>query len=77
MSVIKADLSKAVWQHSPESNLDEPHIEIAFLDEGNVALRNSHEPDGTVLIYTPAEWEAFVLGARDGEFDLPEDDEEN
>ena len=25
---------------------------------------------GTVLRYTEAEWRAFVLGARDGEFDL-------
>ncbi|MGW3434123.1 DUF397 domain-containing protein [Streptomyces melanosporofaciens] len=27
------------------------------------------DPD-TVLRYTEAEWRAFVLGARDGEFDL-------
>jgi hypothetical protein len=23
-----------------------------------------------VLIFTPAEWEAFTLGVQDGEFDL-------
>lgn len=28
-------------------------------------------PGGTVLRYTAAEWEAFALGVRDGEFDLP------
>ena len=32
-------------------------------------MRNSKDPD-TVLRYTEAEWRAFVLGARDGEFDL-------
>jgi hypothetical protein len=34
-------------------------------------MRNSADPDGPVLLFTPAEWEAFVLGARDGEFDEP------
>jgi hypothetical protein len=32
-------------------------------------MRSSLDPD-TVLRYTEAEWRAFVLGARDGEFDL-------
>jgi hypothetical protein len=32
-------------------------------------MRSSLDP-GTVLRYTEAEWRAFVLGARDGEFDL-------
>jgi hypothetical protein len=37
-------------------------------------MRSSLDPD-TVLRYTAAEWHAFVLGARDGEFDLePEPD---
>jgi hypothetical protein len=40
-------------------------------------MRSSLDHD-TVLRYTEAEWRAFVLGARDGEFDLepaPEQDE--
>lgn len=32
-------------------------------------MRSSADPE-TVLRYTEAEWRAFVLGARDGEFDL-------
>jgi hypothetical protein len=31
-------------------------------------MRNSKEPE-TVLRFTEAEWRAFVLGAREGEFD--------
>lgn len=38
-------------------------------------MRNSKDPDGPVLAFTEAEWEAFVLGVKDGEFDLPEDAE--
>ena len=42
---------------------------IARESEGAVAMRSSLDKD-TVLRYTKAEWDAFVLGARDGEFDL-------
>lgn len=31
------------------------------------------DPDGDKLYFTEAEWEAFVLGVKDGEFDLDED----
>ena len=31
---------------------------------------NSADPDGPKLYFTEAEWDAFVLGVKDGEFDL-------
>lgn len=34
-------------------------------------MRDSSKPDGPVLAFTPEEWEAFTLGVKDGEFDLP------
>lgn len=37
---------------------------------GRVAVRHSHHPDGSVIVYTRAEWDAFLAGARDGEFDF-------
>lgn len=33
-------------------------------------MRSADDPDGTVLIYTPDEWTAFVASIKDGEFDL-------
>jgi hypothetical protein len=42
--------------------------EVAFLADGQVAMRNSRHPDGPVLVFTRAEWDAFLSGARDGEF---------
>ena len=42
--------------------------EIAFLADGKVAMRNSREPDGPALVFTAAEWNAFLAGVRDGEF---------
>lgn len=46
-------------------------VEVAFLAGGDVALRNSRQPDGPALIFTTAEWDAFLGGARDGEFGSP------
>lgn len=62
------DISGVTWQSAPGSPQEE-RVEIAQLPGGGMAMRNSADPD-TVLRYTAAEWEAFVLGARDGEFDL-------
>ncbi len=36
-----------------------------------ITIRDSKNPDGPKLVFTPEEWEAFVAGVKDGEFDLP------
>jgi hypothetical protein len=35
-------------------------------------MYDAADPDGNRLYFTEAEWEAFVLGVKDGEFDLDE-----
>lgn len=37
---------------------------------GEIAVRDSKDPHGPVLRFTPAEWLAFLAGAQGGEFDL-------
>jgi hypothetical protein len=34
------------------------------------AVRDSQDPLGPVLYFTEAEWEAFLHGVKDGQFDL-------
>ncbi|MER5256893.1 MULTISPECIES: DUF397 domain-containing protein [unclassified Streptomyces] len=63
------DISGVEWHSAPGTEAHEERVEIAYLPDGAVAMRSSIEPE-TVLRYTEAEWRAFVLGARDGEFDL-------
>ena len=46
-------------------------VEVAFLADGDVVVRNSRHPDGTALVFTTAEWEAFLSGVRAGEFAVP------
>jgi hypothetical protein len=44
-------------------------VEVAFLTEA-IAVRDSKNPAGPALIFTPDEWDAFVGGTKLGEFDL-------
>lgn len=61
-------LLSATWKKSRHSNPSGDCVEAADLPSGNVAVRNSRDPDGPALIFTRSEWDAFVRGARDGEF---------
>lgn len=67
---LRVDLSRAEWRKATRSgpNCDNC-VEVAFVD-GAVAVRDSDNPAGPVLIFTNEEWEAFTGGAKDGEFDL-------
>ena len=57
------------WRKSRRSNPTGNCVELAPLADGGVAVRNSRHRDGPVLLYTRAEMEAFLLGAKDGDFD--------
>ncbi|MDA2803092.1 MULTISPECIES: DUF397 domain-containing protein [Nocardiopsis] len=62
-------LAGAVWRKSSLSNPSGNCVELARLPGGDIAVRNSRHPDGPALIYTPAEIDAFVRGAKLGDFD--------
>jgi hypothetical protein len=64
-----SQLQGVIWQKSGRSNPSGNCVECAALPGGEVAVRNSRDPEGPALIYTPAEIEAFILGVRDGDFD--------
>jgi hypothetical protein len=65
------DLSQAKWRTSTRSGGNGgQRVEVAVLPDGGAAVRDSKNPDGAVLIFTKGEWDAFVGGAKDGEFDL-------
>jgi Domain of unknown function (DUF397) len=67
---LKVDLTGAEWRKSNRSGShSENCVEVAFVD-GTIAVRDSKRPEGPVLLFTQDEWDAFVGGAKDGEFDL-------
>jgi hypothetical protein len=53
---------------SGSQNIDEC-VEVAPLDNGGRAVRDSKDRAGAVLYFTAGEWTAFLAGARQGEFD--------
>ncbi|MBK1784820.1 DUF397 domain-containing protein [Prauserella cavernicola] len=62
-------LTDAAWRKSKYSGAMGNCVEVAHLTGGQIAMRNSRDPHGPALIYTRAEIEAFLSGAKDGEFD--------
>jgi hypothetical protein len=64
------DLSGAQWRKSTRSGSSGNCVEVADNLPGVIAVRDSKDPSGPALIFTPAEWNAFIGGAKDGEFDL-------
>jgi hypothetical protein len=62
-------LSGVNWRKSRHSNPSGNCVEIAGLPDGAVAIRNSRHPSGPALVCAPADFSAFLAGARDGEFD--------
>jgi hypothetical protein len=66
-----ADLTGAVWHKSTRSGGNGGDcVEVAVNLPGIVAVRDTKERASTTLVFTDAEWRAFVTGVRDGEFDL-------
>ena len=65
------DLTGAEWRKASYSNSNGGAcVEVARNLPGVVAVRDSKDPDGPALIFSPDEWRAFAAGIRGGEFDL-------
>ncbi len=56
------------WCKSSYSTIEGNCIEVAGLDDGARAVRDSKDPCGPALTCSPAQWVAFTAGVRAGEF---------
>jgi hypothetical protein len=64
------DLPNIEWRKSRYSDDQGDNcVEVALMD-GRVLVRDSKDPHGPTLAFTPGEWRAFVDGVKDSEFDL-------
>jgi hypothetical protein len=65
------DLSGAEWRKASYSSTNGGAcVEVAGNLPGLVAVRDSKDPSGPVLIFAPDEWQAFTAEVRAGQFDL-------
>ncbi|MFI6998987.1 DUF397 domain-containing protein [Nocardia sp. NPDC050175] len=69
---MTVDLTGAEWFKSSHSNPDGDCVEVAFLTNGLVGVRDSKNPNGSALVFTPGEWDVFTTGVLDGTFNRPQ-----
>jgi len=67
---MEIDLSNLRWLKSSAS-ASGACVEVAHLPGGGVAVRDSKDRSKAPHVYTRSEWEAFLTGAKNGEFDAP------
>jgi hypothetical protein len=61
--------SGSYWTKSSLSFSNSNCVEVASLPGGGIGVRDSKDSEGPFLRFTPGEWDAFLGGVRNGEFD--------
>jgi len=69
--VTDAGSADDVWRKSTASQPNGDCLEVA-ISAAAVRIRHSKDRSGAILVFSHAEWGAFLDGARNGEFNLPE-----
>ncbi len=64
------DLTGLRWFKSSASGAS-ACVEVAHLPDGGVAVRDSKDRAKSPHVFDSREWECFLIGAKNGEFDLP------
>ncbi|MBO1415253.1 DUF397 domain-containing protein [Streptomyces sp. FH025] len=56
------------WKKASASNPNDNCVEVANGITGIIPVRDSKDPHGPALSFTPEAWQAFVAGIHAGEF---------
>ena len=54
------------WRKSSYSSNEGECVEVATLPDGDCAVRDSKDPDRSILRFTTAEWEEFLDRIKSG-----------
>lgn len=68
ITLSQAERESLAWLKAYSSTVNGQCVEVASA-LGSIAIRDSKDPDGPILVYTRSEFRAFLDGARNGEFD--------
>ncbi|MEV6134715.1 DUF397 domain-containing protein [Nocardia sp. NPDC051990] len=41
---------------------------MAWLEGGGIGIRDSKNPTGPALVFTPSQWDTFAMSVREGVF---------
>jgi hypothetical protein len=70
MPSIRFNFGQARWHKSSWSQWNGNCVEISRLQPDRIGIRDTKDNgNGPVLVFTGAEWNAFLAGAKDGQFD--------
>ncbi|MCX0270642.1 DUF397 domain-containing protein [Nocardia zapadnayensis] len=61
---MRTDLSGAKWFKSSHSSGQTDCVEVAWLTDGQVGVRDSKNISGPALAFAPDAWDAFANGLR-------------
>jgi hypothetical protein len=62
-------ITSSTWVKSSLSYANGNCVEVSDQPGGMIGVRNSRDSEGLVLRFTSDEWQAFLGGVRNGEFD--------
>lgn len=68
MRSMGSESDRFEWRKATRSMNNGQCVELARAGS-MIAVRDSKDPAGPILMYTPAEFSAFIDGAKKGEFD--------
>jgi hypothetical protein len=69
ITLSAGELADLAWIKAQASNHNGACVEVASTSTDKIAIRDSKDPGGPILVYTATEFRAFLDGARNGEFD--------
>lgn len=58
------------WRRSERSNTNGACVEARLTENGTIQMRNSRHAAGEILEFTAQEWDAFLDGVHNGEFEI-------
>jgi hypothetical protein len=68
---LNDELKTATWRKATKSGSNQGNcLEVAPLSEGRVALRDTEAPHQPPYVVSAGVWDAFIDGAKKGEFDF-------
>ncbi|MFI9507445.1 DUF397 domain-containing protein [Nocardia sp. NPDC052566] len=66
---MSSDLAGAHWFKSTRSGTKDC-VEVAFLADGRVGVRDSKNPNIPALVFTAQDWQGFTARVTEGAFEL-------
>ncbi|MEV0421523.1 DUF397 domain-containing protein [Streptosporangium canum] len=68
---LNDELKTAAWRKATKSGSDQGNcLEVAPLSGGRVGLRDTEAPERAPFVVSASVWDAFIDGAKKGEFDF-------